>query len=304
MASTWFRRLSMPLALIAGIALLILAASVRAAPAQQQATVIEMRDNFFQPAQVTVRAGTTVTWRNMGQRPHTATASNNAFNTGTVNPGAEMSVTLNTPGTYDYFCQFHDGMVGSIVVEAAQAQPSPAASPAPATPAGPTPSMEASDQPLVNNTITVARVVAAQDGWVAVHTNTAENKPGPVIGQAQVRAGENRNVRIQLSQTPQAGDKLWPMLHIDAGQLGVYEFPGPDGPVQANGQVVMVQITITGGQPAAPAPAASPAPAAGQPRALPETGAATDLVLPAVSIALVLLFSGALIAVRLTRRRA
>jgi LPXTG-motif cell wall-anchored protein len=294
------------IAALAAIALLALLASVaRAAPAAQGGTVIQMGDNFFQPAQVTVPAGATVTWRNGGQRPHTATANNRAFDTGTVQPGAEASVTLANPGTYDYFCQFHDGMVGTIVVQAAQTQPSPSpASPSPSpaspSPAAVTPMVEASDQRIVDNSVTVARVVAAQDGWIVIHTNTAENRPGPVIGQSPVKAGENANVRVQLSQTPQPGDKLWPMLHIDAGTIGTYEFPGADGPVQANGMVVMVQITVLGDQ--AQAPAASPV--AAPPASLPETGADQGAWIALFGLAALLLIAGATLTLRESRRRA
>ncbi len=286
---------------MATLALLALPASgTRAAPAAQSGTVIEIGDNFFQPAQVTVPAGTTITWRNGGQRPHTATASSGAFDTGAVQPGAEASVTLNNAGSYDYFCQFHDGMVGTIVVEAAQAQPSPApASPSPeASPAGVTPLVEASDQRIVDNAVTVARVVAAQDGWIVIHTNTAEDRPGPVIGYAPVRAGENRDVRVQLSQTPQPGDRLWPMLHIDAGTIGTYEFPGADGPVQANGMIVMVQITVLGDQ--AQSPAASPPAAA--PAALPQTGAQQTGWMALLGVAALLVIAGAIFTLRERRR--
>lgn len=288
------------LGMIAALALLTLpASSAHAAPTAQGGTVIQIGDNFFQPAQVTVPAGTTITWRNGGQRPHTATATNGAFDTGPVQPGAEASATLTNPGRYEYFCQFHDGMVGTIVVEGTQTQPSPEASPSPAaSPAAVTPMVEANDQPIVDTSITVARVVAAQDGWIVIHTNTADNRPGPVIGYAPVRAGENRDVRVPLSQMPQPGDRLWPMLHIDAGTIGTYEFPGADGPVQANGMIVMVQITVLADQ--AQAPAAAP-PAA--PAALPQTGVQPGWM-TLLGGATLLMIAGAMLTLRARRRRA
>ena len=58
-------------------------------------------------------------------------------------------------------------------------------------------------------------------------------KPGKVIGNTAVKKGESNNVVIKLSEDVPAGGKLWPMLHIDAGAIGTYEFPGPDAPVIA-----------------------------------------------------------------------
>ncbi len=109
---------------------------------------------------------------------------------------------------------------------------------------GATPSVTANDQPA-GSTLTVAKVVAAQDGWITVHANTADNKPGDQLGHTLVKAGENANVVVNLSPTPKAGDKVWPMLHIDAGVIGTYEFPGADAPVIINGNIVMKQITLT-----------------------------------------------------------
>ncbi len=121
----------------------------QAAPSQQGGDTVQMVDNQFQPQTMTVPVGTTVTWTNVGNSAHTATSDTGVFDTGTVNPGQSGSFTFDQPGTYPYFCRFHGapsggGMVGTIIVEAAQTQPSPApsppASPAPSPPASPAPS--------------------------------------------------------------------------------------------------------------------------------------------------------------------
>ena len=127
----------------------------------------------------------------------------------------------------------------------------PLAGAAPATQA--TGKVTATDQPIVNKTITVANVSAGQDGWIVVHIDDGGG-PGAVLGETAVKKGENPNVKVELSQDLKVGTKVWPMLHIDAGKIGTYEFPGPDAPVKgADGQIVMKQIAITGseGQPAA-----------------------------------------------------
>ena len=78
-------------------------------------------DNFtFNPATVTVKAGTTVTWTNRDDIPHGLAATNNAFKRSlALDTDDSFSFTFTTPGTYQYFCYIHPHMTGTIVVEAA-----------------------------------------------------------------------------------------------------------------------------------------------------------------------------------------
>jgi len=78
-------------------------------------------DNFtFNPAALTVKAGTRVTWTNKDDIPHGIASSNNAFaRSKALDTGDSFSFTFITPGTYQYFCYIHPHMVGTIVVEAA-----------------------------------------------------------------------------------------------------------------------------------------------------------------------------------------
>jgi len=105
-------------------------------------------------------------------------------------------------------------------------------------------SVAADDQAINNGTIIVAEVNATQDGWIAVHIDQG-GKPGPVIGHAAAPKGTTNNLAVKLEQDVPVGGKLWPMLHIDAGKIGTYEFPGPDAPVVVGGNIVMQQISIT-----------------------------------------------------------
>src|SRR6266542_1823570 len=125
-------------------------------------------------------------------------------------------------------------------------------------------SVAADDQAINNGTIIVAEVNATQDGWIAVHIDQG-GKPGPVIGHAAAPKGTTNNLAVKLEQDVPVGGKLWPMLHIDAGKIGTYEFPGPDVPVVVNNDIGMEQIAITATKPGA----AQPAPAG-----LPKTGGA------------------------------
>ena len=78
-------------------------------------------DNFtFNPAALTVKAGTTVTWTNRDDIPHGLAATNNAFKRSqALDTDDSFSFTFTTPGTYQYFCYIHPHMTGTIVVEAA-----------------------------------------------------------------------------------------------------------------------------------------------------------------------------------------
>lgn len=125
--------------------------SVFAAPPTQSGTVrvIETQDFVFEPKVVTVQAGTTVTWDNTGEAPHTATAADQAWDTGNLNAGEKGSLTFDVPGTYAYYCLYHGtaaggGMAGTLIVEAAP-EPTPTAAPAPTQPPIPTATAESGD---------------------------------------------------------------------------------------------------------------------------------------------------------------
>jgi plastocyanin len=94
------------------LAILILAPN---AGAQQKQTV-SIRDFNFSPASITVKPGTTVTWVNQGQAHHTVTHNGGAFDSGTLHPGQSYSHKFNKAGSYDYHCEIHSSMRGTIIV--------------------------------------------------------------------------------------------------------------------------------------------------------------------------------------------
>jgi len=69
----------------------------------------------FTPVELRVPVGTAVVWVNDDPAPHTATGD--AFDTGTLGPGATGTVTFDTAGTFDYVCAIHPTMRGRVVVE-------------------------------------------------------------------------------------------------------------------------------------------------------------------------------------------
>jgi plastocyanin len=77
-------------------------------------------DQFsFSPQRVTVKAGTTVTWTNDDDIPHTVASSTKLFKSKALDTSDKFSFTFTTPGVYEYFCSIHPHMTGTIVVETA-----------------------------------------------------------------------------------------------------------------------------------------------------------------------------------------
>lgn len=75
---------------------------------------------YFSPETVTIPVGTTVTWVNRTSVTHTVTSRTGAFDSRDVQPGGEFKYTFTQAGTYDYYCRYHGGMTGRIIVEQAQ----------------------------------------------------------------------------------------------------------------------------------------------------------------------------------------
>jgi plastocyanin len=90
----------------------------------QQSSVTEVKiDNFsFAPAAITVAAGTTVTWTNRDDIPHTVVADDKSFKSKVLDTDEKFSYTFSTPGTYPYFCSVHPKMTGKVSVQAGQPQ--------------------------------------------------------------------------------------------------------------------------------------------------------------------------------------
>jgi plastocyanin len=76
-------------------------------------------DNFaFAPQRVVVKSGTTVTWINEDDIPHTIASSTKLFKSNALDTKDKFTFTFTTPGAYEYFCSLHPHMTGTIVVEA------------------------------------------------------------------------------------------------------------------------------------------------------------------------------------------
>jgi plastocyanin len=88
------------------------------ADAAAESLAVAIKDFAFNPPEITVPVGGSVTWTNDDPAPHTATGlDREALQSGTLAPGESFTQTFDTAGTFDYFCEFHANMKGSIVVE-------------------------------------------------------------------------------------------------------------------------------------------------------------------------------------------
>jgi plastocyanin len=70
----------------------------------------------FEPSKLTVKAGTRITFTNYDMTAHTATALNESFDTGTIQPGQSRTIVIMKAGVYPFHCLFHAFMTGTIKV--------------------------------------------------------------------------------------------------------------------------------------------------------------------------------------------
>ena len=75
-------------------------------------------DNFtFGPVELAVRVGTTITWTNRDDIPHTVVSTDKVFKSKVLDTDEKFSFTFSTPGTFPYFCSIHPKMTGTVVVQ-------------------------------------------------------------------------------------------------------------------------------------------------------------------------------------------
>ena len=141
---------------VATIVLLVPSTALaKAEPAQAGGTTVNATEtgggsNFvFQPDSITIQTGQSVTFKNTGQVPHTATADDGSFDKTPLNPGDSFTTpAFKTAGTFTYKCSFHAslGMTGKIIVTGASVPGG--VSTTPTSTAGASPSASASASPV------------------------------------------------------------------------------------------------------------------------------------------------------------
>lgn len=110
------RALATVLALSTLVCGLVAVQAASAVAPNSQTVVIKMF--AFTPQVLTVAPGTTVTWTNADEDPHTITANDKTFHSSALDTDNKYSFTFAMPGTYAYFCSLHPHMTGKIIVKA------------------------------------------------------------------------------------------------------------------------------------------------------------------------------------------
>ena len=99
-----------------GIAAMITTIAL-AVPAFAQDTTINIKNFMFMPMNVDVTAGSSVTWKNLDEEPHTVTSETGAFASGGLDTNQSYTFKFVKPGVYKYRCSIHPQMMATITVK-------------------------------------------------------------------------------------------------------------------------------------------------------------------------------------------
>jgi plastocyanin len=115
---SWIAGLATPVViamlLLLAVTPIVTANTQQAAPATAEVKI----DNFsFGPGTLTVPVGTTVTWANRDDIPHTVVSTEGVFKSKVLDTDEKYSFTFSKAGTFPYFCSIHPKMTGKVVVQ-------------------------------------------------------------------------------------------------------------------------------------------------------------------------------------------
>jgi len=114
-----FKMLTFQGAALVTSALMMSTVAVMSKAAQAPASAAVHIGNFtFKSPALTVRPGTTVTWTNDDDIPHTVVSKDGVFKSKVLDTGNQFSFTFAKPGQFGYFCSLHPHMTGTIIVKA------------------------------------------------------------------------------------------------------------------------------------------------------------------------------------------
>ncbi|HEY7976724.1 MAG TPA: cupredoxin family copper-binding protein [Rhizomicrobium sp.] len=87
-----------------------------ASPAFADATVT-IKNFDYSPMMLTVKAGDTVTWKNLDGEPHTVVSTDGLFRSKALDENDSFAFKFDKPGTYKYVCSIHPKMVATVTVQ-------------------------------------------------------------------------------------------------------------------------------------------------------------------------------------------
>jgi len=96
-----------------------LAALPASQPTTQPMANVKIENFTFEPRELQITVGTTVTWQNADDVPHTATSKDDpqTFDSGALDTDDKFSFTFSKPGKYAYYCKVHPHMQGVVTVK-------------------------------------------------------------------------------------------------------------------------------------------------------------------------------------------
>ncbi len=148
---------------------------------------------IFEPASVTVNAGDTVLWKNTDRVAHTSTSDDRLWDSDALDPGESYSFTFRKTGKYGYFCAYHAGMAGEVVVVAA---PVPTATAKPTDTPEPTATPTPTDTPRPAPTRTPRPTVKPRPS--PTPTMSPTEVPSPTV-----RPTSAPTATVELTATPE-----------------------------------------------------------------------------------------------------
>ena len=83
----------------------------------QEANAVVMKNFDFAPMSITVKAGSSVTWKNLDGEPHTVTSVDGLFRSGALDQNDTFTFKFEKPGTFKYLFSIHPRMMASVVVQ-------------------------------------------------------------------------------------------------------------------------------------------------------------------------------------------
>ena len=109
------RRVAVGRLVCATAAVVILLATVE--PTSAATHTVTMDGTTFAPATLRVKRGDRVVWVNRDPFPHTVTASDKSFDSGSMDADTQWVLVATKAGHFDYLCRFHPTMKGSLDVQ-------------------------------------------------------------------------------------------------------------------------------------------------------------------------------------------
>jgi plastocyanin len=103
--------------LAVSVLLATLSASGVVAADAPQANSVVMKNFDFSPMSLTIKAGSSVTWKNLDGEPHTVTSVDGLFRSGALDQNDTFTFKFDKPGTYKYLCSIHPRMMAAIIVK-------------------------------------------------------------------------------------------------------------------------------------------------------------------------------------------